>query len=518
MSDEREVPLTTEAEQSEKRQNEGEIQRLAGRTPLKTILILSVGPVMSQIVGALFGMLGSLWCSHVIGEEALGAIGLEICFEGMGRAFGYFLMIAASTQISALFGRGLQEDATQVVCDLLRVSVICGAIVPAILLPCHNYALEWFGARPETIQLGWDYICPLIGGTFFACMNLTLEGVLQAEGRALLLGILNAVFLVFAMGICAPILLLVFKIGISGIGWSVMLADAVQGVLLFVLYFRGKFGVKPKWNQFFKKFSGHTRQALSVGASQLISLLANALPGIPVRKLIRDSCATAEMYDIAMAGFNVLCRYALVINCVLIALTTGFIPPGSYAYAAKLWKRWLLLAWHAVWMAAVWSIVTGLGSWIFPRQISAIFGDGQEFLDMSEGMLKYSNGLGVIAFVRFNTQAMLQTMQSATRAMIVSFTSNFGATLVFAYVLYYTNKHDPIRLMWMYPLSTAVGFVLGIALLIGPLIKTIRTAKGLESTFTQDANTETLASAASTEFEDLSQDEEKSEARNVQEL
>lgn len=519
MSDERDVPLTTEAEETSKHQNDAEIERLAGRSPLKTILILSVGPVMSQIVGALFGLLGSLWCSHVIGEEALGAIGLEICFESMGRAFGYFLMIAASTQISALFGRGLEEDATQVVCDLLRVSVICGAVVPAILLPCHKPLMVWFGARPETIDLGWNYVAPLLGGTFFACMNLTLEGVLQAEGRALLLGILNAVFLVFAMGICAPILLLVFKIGISGIGWSVMLADAVQGVLLFVLYFKGKFGVKPKMNQFFKKFSVHTRQALTVGASQLISLLANTIPGIPVRKLLRDSCDSAEMYDIAMGGFNVICRYALIINCVLVALTTGFIPPGSYAYAAKLWKRWLLLAFHAVWMAAVWSVITGLASWIIPRQISSIFGDGEEFLDMSEGMMMYSNGLGVIAFVRFNTQAMLQTMQSATRAMIISFTSNFVATIVFAYVLFYTNDHDPQRMMWMYPLSTAVGFVLGVSLLAGPLVRIFRNAKESAQAIESDTGrVPSLASAASTEFEDLSQDEEKSEARNVQEL
>ena len=220
-----------------------------------------------------------------------------------------------------------------------------------------------------------------------------------------------------------------------------------------------------------------------------------------------------------MGGFNVICRYALIINCVLVALTTGFIPPGSYAYAAKLWKRWLLLAFHAIWMAAVWSVITGLASWIIPRQISSIFGDGEEFLDMSEGMMMYSNGLGVIAFVRFNTQAMLQTMQSATRAMIISFTSNFVATIVFAYVLFYTNDHDPQRMMWMYPLSTAVGFVLGVSLLAGPLVRIFRSAK--ESAQAIDSDTgrvPSLASAASTEFEDLSQDEEKSEARNVQEL
>lgn len=157
--------------------NQEEIYRLAGRKPLITILHLMVGPVISQVTGALYGILNSIWVSKKLGEQGLSAVATEITLEGIGKAFGFFLMIAGSTKISQLFGRKQFEDATQVACDLIRLTIVCGIIVPVAILPSHNPMCRWFQASEKTTEWGFQYILPLCACSVLTCLNLCCQEI-----------------------------------------------------------------------------------------------------------------------------------------------------------------------------------------------------------------------------------------------------------------------------------------------------------------------------------------------------
>lgn len=456
---------------------EEEIYRLAGRKPLITICHLMVGPIISQVTGALYGIINSIWISKKIGEKGLSAISTEITLEGIGRAFGYFLMIAGSTKISQLFGQKKFEEATQVACDLLRCTIICGIIVPVCILPSHKALCKWYGASEETTRLGFQYITPLCACSVLTCINLCCQGFLQAEGRTMLIGLIDLVSLIVAcFGIC-PLLLFGLNCGMCSASVSTVCADAVPGIVLTVLYFKGKFGIRPKGKQLLKPFSKNTWPALIVGLSQLISNLSGSIPGIPIRNLIGKSCADSEEYDRAMAGFNVQNRVYLVSTCICIAVTTGFIPPASYAHASNNDRRFLRLSFHACWINFAWCVLITILAFSIPKQISLIFGHGEEFLHYAIPMLKNSNYTCFLRWIQFNSQAMLQALQRGWQAMVVSLLSNFAGFLIFAYVFYYTDKHNVIRLMYLYSATTGFGAVVGICLLIHPLLKLYKKSK-----------------------------------------
>ena len=201
------------------------------------------------------------------------------------------------------------------------------------------------------------------------------------------------------------------------------------------------------------------------------------IPGIIVRKLIGMSVTSSTEYDLAMSGFNVLCRYGNITNCVVLAFCSGYLPPASYAYAAEKWKRYLKLSLHLVWVSAFWCIVTTIFPIFLPVQISLLFGNGDDYLRYSSSMLKASNECGWILFTRFTFQTMLQAQQRGTRAMIISFTSNLVAVIAFSFILYYTNKNDVARFMYVYPISYSIGCVLGITLLFKPFLDVIKLAR-----------------------------------------
>ena len=454
--------------------NEDEIMRLAGSPPLKTLLKLMIGPLASQITSTLYGIINTIWISKYVGEVGMAAVALDIAWEGIARGFGLFLSVAASTQISSLFGKGLFDEANQVVCDLLRVAIICGIIVPAILLPINKPLSRWFGANEETVDEAFQYILPQCAGNFLTCIFLTNVGFLQAEGRTLLVGCID--FIAMGVGMCAlnPIFLGVIKTGVAGPSYSTIIADGVPGIILTILFFKGKFGLKPDIKGLLKPFSPHTKQAIYVGSSQLVAQISICLPGIIVRKLIGLSVANTREYDLAMAGFNVLCRYYNITTCVVLALTTGFVAAASYAYSSQNYARYLRLSIHLNWVATVWCVVTGLIAVCIPAQISTIFGSGTDFLLWSEPMLRINGYSCFVTFACYTFQSMLQALQSGFRAIVISFMSNIVMTIVGVYILYFTNRHDAVRLMYVYIVAYGFGLVFGAILLIGPLINVIK--------------------------------------------
>ena len=89
-----EEPLNPE---TEKPKQSAEHERLAGRRPLKTVLLLAIGPVLSQLANSVFMLINQLWVARALGDSGLAAISTYNAFDATGRAFGFFLALAAAT-------------------------------------------------------------------------------------------------------------------------------------------------------------------------------------------------------------------------------------------------------------------------------------------------------------------------------------------------------------------------------------------------------------------------------------
>ena len=273
-----------------------------------------------------------------------------------------------------------------------------------------------------------------------------------------------------------PILLLALKTGIWGASFAQAFAEAIPGIIIFFRYFMKKFGVKPQWKMFIQKFSPHTLPSLRVGLSQLFANLSQIVPSIVVRKLMGLAFG-GDGFNDAMAAFNTVVRFFILTNCVIIAITMGFIPSGSYAYAAKNYKRWFSLAFHTLWMSFIWGSFTAILTWTIPRQLSRMFASGKGYLDVCEPMLKYSNALGFIICGRFCGVAYLQSFQLGLYSMVLSLISHFLSIIAFAFLLYYTDKSDGVRIIWCYSMAHALGLVLGVLFLIAPIKKCYKLMK-----------------------------------------
>ena len=452
-----------------------EDERLCGKPPLKTIFLLSIGPIISQLANSIFLIVNTFWVSMAIGDNGLAAISTYNAFDNIGRAFGSFLQIAAATQISALFGLGKSEEAGQVCADLLRMTLVCGSLVPAILLPSIKPCGRWFGATEDVVNLGWDYMLPLTAFTATTCMFMTVCGFLQGEGRTLLFGLANFGCLALNGLALDPLFLFGFKSGIKGVSIATIVSEIIPGLILFFVYYCGRFGVKPLWSQFCRKFSPRTTTALKVGLSQLIGQLSVTIPSILVRKLMGK--AVGDEYEDALAGLNCSMRLTGVSMAVMNGITGGYVPAAAYAYAAKKYRRFLWLTFHSIWICMAWGLLVGIFMWTIPDKLAMMFSTSEGYMRYAVKLTVNSNILSPFQGVRFNCQTILQAMQMGGRATVTGMLNNFVWIILGAFLMYYTNKHDGARLVFAYVIAHGMSVPCTVIVLLKPMLQVWRLAK-----------------------------------------
>ena len=214
-----------------------EIYNLSGMKPLKTVVYLSIGPLMNQITSAIESFIETIWVSKAIGIEGMTAISSYMPFENITRAFGLTTACAGSNTISGFIANNEsdKEEGSQVIADLLRVCLIIGIIVPAVLCPLIQMAVKWLGASDQIVKLGYKYILPILICTFFTCSYLGITGFLEGEGRPILYTVITLVTSLANILFLCPLFLLGFETGIVGAGLAQVLSHTIQP--LFYLFF-----------------------------------------------------------------------------------------------------------------------------------------------------------------------------------------------------------------------------------------------------------------------------------------
>lgn len=449
---------------------------LGSKPPLKTLFILSIGPFISQLTQALFGLIDTIWIQKALSNEGVTEVSTYSNFDTIGRAFGFFLNVAASSQISALFGASLGMHATQLVSDLLRVAFIFALFVPAVLIPILKPAARWFGANEHITDEGFKYILPVIACAFIPIIYLTFCGVLLAEGRTYTFGLLQIITLILNVLLFDPLFLLVFKWGMTGNALATIFAEGLPMICITTLYYMGKFGVKPKIGDLFKKFSPYTLPALKVGFSQLFYQLSLAVPGIVLRKFL-GLASTEETYVDIVAGFNTQIRFYQIVLMVTAAATMGFLPCASYANGAQRYKRVLALLKHCCWISFGWTLLTMIFTVGLPKIISLMFSNEPGYLEYAEQFVRNSNIVAFLAPVALIIQALLQALQLGNKATIISISTQLLPLPIFSAVMYFTDKHNPGKLLYAYPIQQALGLLISVPLGIKPFIAIWKKAK-----------------------------------------
>lgn len=442
-----EDPLNEGSDASDSSVDDADEQRALGAyKPLPTLCKLTIGPLASQIVNALYGLLNSFWISKSIGEKGMTVMSIIIIVDFIHIAIAQYFNICLSERISYLFGIKETEHCSQVVVDMLRFTLIAGIIVPAILIPTARPLCVWYGANDEIADMCMNYLIPQLCCAFINYAYLGLCGLLQAMGKTVMYGVCQIISCLLTMLVFDPLFLLGLRTDMWGAAVANVLAQLIPFVVILVMTFGGMFSVKPHFNQFLKKFDPHSFTALKVSFSQLISNFAAEIPVLMLGKYVSLAATSVGEYTPVMAAWNLVDRLYEIVICVCNALNQGFLPAGSYAFGCNRLHRLLKLVLYAFFIGTAWSAIMCVLLCTLPKQIASMWGTEERFLYYAKKTMVLSFCSTFINMGQFTIVACLVATKMVTLSIVTSCLTLLIPIPVFSSVLYFTDKHNPIRL------------------------------------------------------------------------
>ncbi len=359
--------------------------RMMGEEKMPRVLMaLGVPTMIGMMVSALYSVVDAYFVGG-LGTSQMGAVSIVFpivqLIVGLGMTFGS----GAASYISRLLGKGDDERANRTASTALFASLLVGTGVIAVSLCFLDNVLIALGATETILPYAREYAVVYIAGSILNILNVTMNNIVTAEGRAkltmfsmLLGGGLNVVL--------DPIFIYPLGMGVRGAAVATVVAQAAT-TCLYLWFILGKKGHLRFSIRLFTPDRKLFGEVLKVGVPILVyQLLTSAALSLTNMK--------ASAYgDSVVAAFGVVARIMTLGTYVVFGYMKGFQPVAGYSYGAKRFDRLreatrLSLIWATVFcLAAALLMVT------IPSSILSLFSAGDAQLIAIGAQALRANGI-----------------------------------------------------------------------------------------------------------------------------
>ena len=149
--------------------------------PLRTLLIMSVGPLIYQVGIALHDAIDLFEISKAFGEEEITIVGFGSVVRFICMSVAIFFSIGCVAKVSSMVGAGKFQEAGQVVADLYRISFASMLVVPVIFYFVAEYIMQFMGCSVEMSLRAKEYMIPVLSCMPFISFFIIFLEILVAK-------------------------------------------------------------------------------------------------------------------------------------------------------------------------------------------------------------------------------------------------------------------------------------------------------------------------------------------------
>lgn len=325
---------------------------------------LAVPTIIAMLATAIYSIVDTYFVSK-LGTSASAAVGIVFSVMAIIQAVGFTIGMGAGTEISRLLGKKENEKADEVASSSVLNGLIMGIAIAVIGNFFTEPILRLLGATKTILPYAVDYARYISLASPAMILCFVLNNLLRAQGKAnasmlgILLGcILNAVL--------APILIFVWKLGISGASISTAISQFVGMVILIVPFFGKKTVLHVKW----KHISRGVKIYWDIFKYGLPSLFRQGLASVAAVLL---NLSAAGYGDSAVAAMSIVSKIFMIIFSILIGYGQGYQPVVGYNFGAKQKKRVKAAFWFTLITGTVGMTVLGAVTWFLSPALMRLF-------------------------------------------------------------------------------------------------------------------------------------------------
>ena len=195
----------------------------------------------------------SVVVGNYIGAQALAAVGSSAPVINLLVSFFMGLAVGAGVIISRYFGARKKEELHIAVHTSLALTFAAGLVMTLIGVLISPYVLQWVGTPSDVMESSVLYLRIYFLGILSVMVYNMGSGILRAVGDSR-----NPLYFLIVSSVTNIILdmlfVIVFHMGIAGVGWATLIAQTISAVLTMLLLMRTKeeYQVKLKHIRFHK--------------------------------------------------------------------------------------------------------------------------------------------------------------------------------------------------------------------------------------------------------------------------
>jgi len=392
---------------------------------LPLIAKFSIPAVIGMLVGSLYNIVDQIFIGQKVGVLGNAATNVAFPLVTICMAVSLLTGIGTATNFSLELGRGNKEKAAHFAGNGILLNIICGTVIAVLSRIFIVPLLHLFGATGNVLPYAETYTSITIAGIPFLMFGVAGNNLVRADGAPaismifMLTGGIANIFLdaLFMYG---------FGWGIAGAAWATVISQMLSAVLL-ALYMTRMRSVKLSRKNF-KPEAAHIRLIAYMGFAAAINQLAMASFQIVMNNvLVHYGENSVYGSDIPLASVGVITKVNMLLMGIVIGISQGCQPIFGFNYGAKKYHRVKTAYKDAAVIATVISVAAWICFMLFPRQITALFGTGNElYFHFAERyfrifmMLTFLNGIQPLTSNFFSSigKAKLGAAMSLTRQVL----------------------------------------------------------------------------------------------------
>lgn len=351
------------------------------RTPVnKLIFILSVPTVISMLITMIYNMADTYFVSK-ISVSASGATGVVFSLMAVFQAFGFMFGQGAGSNVSRRLGAKDVETARQFCSTAFFLSLGISVVIAVLGLLFLDKLMTFLGSTATILPYAKQYgIYILIAGPAM-CTSCVMNNILRYEGlaRLAMIGLTSGGILNIALD---PLLIFVFKMGISGAGLATAVSQYVSmAILLSAFVFKKcQCRINPKNVRLNGRF------VWEIVATGFPSFMRNGLGSLSTMIL---NVMASPYGDECIAAMSISNRCSMLIFSVCVGIGQGFQPVSAFNYGSKDFDR-VRKAINFLWIYGTIAVTVLSGiMFVFAPWVIGRFRSEAEVVEIGSKVLRY---------------------------------------------------------------------------------------------------------------------------------
>ncbi len=387
--------------------------------PWKKIVIFTIPMLLGNIAQQLYNTVDSIVVGKYVGDNALAAVGSAGPILNLLLVLFVGISMGASIMVAQYFGAKQREELSQTIGNCITLTAIAVVIIMIASVIVVRPLLELLDTPDSIIDWCTSYLLIMFLGSIGSAYYNILSGVLRGLGDAT-----SALIYLLAATILNIILDLVFVaklgMGVSGVAWATIIAQAVSAVLCFMRLAKltDIFDLKP---QYLKVHKDYAVKIIKLGLPSGLTQAILSMAMIIVQSLTNsfgEMFIAANVIVMRVDGFAMLPNFSFGT-----AMTTY----AGQNVGAKAYDRVTKGAKQGTAIALLTTTTITALILLFGKQLMGIFTNTTELVELARNMM----GIIAVGYIAMAvTQSLSGVMRGAGDTMTPMWISLFTTVIV----------------------------------------------------------------------------------------